>query len=294
MAFTASEQELYDFAIDSLPKWFREVSRSEEELNAMVKVFDAARLQIEVYFSQSRILLATGTGETDWLNQHAKDRGTSRIPGEMDPSLRERIRSTDDALTRSAILDAVQGVMTAEGLGGTPAMVELRWDRAFFRSALSNDGTGGEFFGTAPDMEFLPLTPSEVAGSFPVNAASRFIRNTKVLFSGSSSGGNDGEFLITDLNGDRWQFQNGGGVAEVDATAIWSLRHYDPSDNLLDGFKDAYFSRGHRMGASGLPNTFIIILPFGCTQTTVEAVGEAIRQKKAGGFRHLVECRQNP
>jgi len=300
MALTTEEQELYDFAADMLPKLFFSRTRSEEELNAFVKTFDGARAQILAFFQQALILNATNV-PPDFLDQHARDRGTARQEGETDAALRERLRNVEDALVRSVLLSLVQAILTAEAIAGAPAMVEFRYERAFFRSAVADTGVGGEFFGTPPDMEFLPNTPfarginviTTVSRLFPRLLNPAGFAATKLVVSGAASAGNDGTFDITGLNGDRAQFQNASGVVGADATVAWTQQAVDYDGNVLDGFKDSYLSRGFRLGL-GQPPHIAIILPFGSTAATAAGVLEALRLKKAAGVVATVEYRQSP
>ena len=118
------------------------------------------------------------------------------------------------------------------------------------------------------------------------------VSSYKLVTSGSSSGGNDGTFPITGVSDDSVTYSNGSGVAETDATVSWTIQRFDVSDNLLDGFQQSYFSRGYRMGST--LTTFIVILPFGCTEGTRLSVAEALRQKKGAGVLVIIECRTSP
>jgi hypothetical protein len=129
MAYTASEQALYDHARQSLPRFLFQSDSSPEELwGAYVKIFDAARTQTVDWLAQAYIKTATGV----WLDQHARDRGTNRQLSETDAALRSRLVSVQDAVTYPALLARAQGIATA---GGVPsplvAMVELRRDKAY-------------------------------------------------------------------------------------------------------------------------------------------------------------------
>jgi len=294
MAFTPSEQELYDFAKNAVPRFlFADDGRSEEEINAFVKVFDQARTQILAFFDQSRILAATG-GVTDWLNQHAIDRGTQRRDGETDAALRARLRTFEDALTRPTLLQAAQDIVDAAALGGSPvvAMVELPRDKAFLTDFIGNVASdGGVFSGTPPDMEFLPNTPFT---DIPFRQIEEEI-NYKMIFTSCSSAGNDGLFAVTGLNGNAVQFQNASGVAETDGGANWAALRYDRDDNILTPRQDSYLSRGDRLGSVGGPPRIIIIIPRGTgpfSDASLQAsVLEAMRQKKGAGVIAAVERR---
>lgn len=59
--------------------------------------------------------------------------------------------------------------------------------------------------------------------------------------------------------------------------------------------KRAYLSRGYRMAGTGREATaIIVILPYGTSAATAASIAEALRQKKAGGVKVIVERRLNP
>jgi hypothetical protein len=286
MAFTAEEQKIYDFAKSAIPRFMFQKVRQEEEFGALVKMFDAARQQIAAYFLQAYILTADGSGP-DFLNQHAIGRNTFRQDGETDAALRQRLRNIEDALTRPALLAAADAILLAElGAGFTAAMAELRRDRGFFGTYVSDTGTGGEFTGTAPDMAFEPDAPGFDAVPEVNFARSGAQGNPQFVFSGALSGGNNGTFPVDDVTDDTYEYQNGSGVAEVDAGVSWTLEKRDVDGNVRDGFARAYFSRGYRMSNRALS----IILPYGCSASTQEAIREMLRQKKGAGLLGRSEC----
>lgn len=283
MAFSAEEQKLYDFAKASLPKFMFQQLRDEEVFGAMVKVFDAARQQAVAYFTQALILTADGTG-ADYLNQHAKDRGTTRQTGESDATLRDRLRNIPDALTRLALISAMDSITSPDGIAGGDA-IELRRDRGYFGTFTSDSGTGGVFAGTPPSIEFEP----DVAYARPVEmgfARSGSQGNPALTIASATSGGNDGTFPATGLKLDAVEYQNGSGVAETDGAAVWTLKKRDVEDNDRDGFARAFLSRGYRMGSTA----FTLMIPFGCDSGTLLAINEMLRQKKGAGILNVAEC----
>lgn len=288
MAFTQQQQELYDFAKNSLPGWFFQVPRAEEMINAFVAVFDRVRTNITERQAQSLILTATGI----YLDQHGADRGTQKQDGETDAAYRQRMRSPQNAVTRPLLLLAAQDIVDAEGIAGSVAGFEIRRDRAYFGTYTARTGTGGEFVDAGSGLfEFTPDTlyalPIEV--NFARSGAQG---NPRITFSGSASAGNDGTFEVTALTLNAVQYTNGSGVAEVDAGASWSLNKYDVEDNDREGRRRAYFGRGYQIG--GL--TLGIIIPRGTgpfsTAGTQTSVAEMARQKKAAGVLSVAEYRQ--
>ena len=295
MALTSEEQELLDFALAALPPWFSDAEGRDFAVEGgMAKMAGAARAQVDYWFSQTLISEAVGPTSTtpDWLGQHARDRGTRRQDGEVDDDLRRRLRTFEDALTVSSIMDAAQAALDEAGVTGDLAMVELRRDRGFFVVNQAMTGTGGTFVAQAGNLHsFVP----DVDWPRPPIGGLRQNITWKLVISGADSAGNDGTFEITDLDGDRAVYTNASGVAEVDAGVAWRVDRYDAEDNILtegSGRLDAYMSRGFRMGSQY--GTIILILPYGTSAATAASVAEAVRLKKAAGVRVIVERRLNP
>lgn len=280
MPLTSNEQKLFDFAVSSLPPWFVVRDRTREIMQSMAKIFGEAYYQADAYFDESLILQAVGI----YLDQHARDRGTFRQTGELDASLRIRLRTVEDAVTLPVITTQVQAIIDSEGIVGAPAFVELRLDRAYFGDFTSDTGTGGVF--TNPSGNTFLFTPTD-----------KFLAPPRIgddiVFSGANSAGNDGTFEVDAIVDDAVQYENASGVAEGDGAVSWTWQKRDPSDDaVIDGFNKSYLSRGFRVGSEVW--TIVIILPFGCSTTTQSAVREMLRQKKAAGVKAIVECRENP
>lgn len=290
MALTVIGEELFAFAIGALPSWVRQ---HDEFLTASANVMTAARVQADYLFGQTLITTAQGATPTtpDWLNQHARDRDTSRQAGETDVVLQERLRIVPDALTRGVILAAANAVLTAAGVAGTAAMLELPRDGAWAGTYAAMTGMGGTFVQVGTVSKFTPAvlpwptTPFRAASVFPPLAF-------QLIISGAASAGNNGTRTITGIEGNAALVSNGAGVAGVDPTAAWSVRRLDVTGNVTDGFARAYAGRGWR--SAGNRSGIIVILPFGTSVGTASAVEESIRGKKAAGFRLIVERRAVP
>ena len=291
MLLTESEQEIFDFVSNSVPDGYSKTERGMEDILLIVKVFDRIMTRNEFLFSQSMILNSTFDGETDWANEHARDRGTTRQAGESTESLIQRITSPNDAVTLGSIRRAAQAILDASSILGPVGIVQLRSNRSFFGKPQSQTGTGGEFFSVGSGFGFVPSEGH--APPLRMGEQDRDYTATRLFFAGSASAVNDGEKPLTGLSNNIMLF-DGPGAAEVDPGVSWTIRKYNRDGRLMDGFNRTYLGRDYWIG-SGMPvNTRIIILPFGCTPTTVEAVDEAVRLKEAGGFRHIVECRTSP
>lgn len=269
----------------SLPNVFRG-DRPFEDLRAMAAVYALVQAQVRDWADMVLISQADGI----WLAQHADDRDTSLQAGETEEGLRERLRNLPDVVTQPALLAAVQGVIDAEGIAGTAAIMLLRERRAFYGSWSPQSSTGGAFSGPSVDdvMIFVPDTAIQGKPLQPRQPQPRFF----VTFSGAASAGNDGTFEITGFVNDGVTYVNAAGVAEGDGGVSWQIEAADRRANLFGSRARAYYARGYRMGQNR--SAFVVILPFGCTDGTVAAVQEQLRQKAAGGFVTIVECRENP
>ena len=293
MALTSEEQELFDFASASMPRWFRESNRYF--LSQCAKLFGDAREMSNHWLRlQSLIGQAVGASasEPDWLNQHAVDRGTRRQNGEVDIALRDRLRTVPEALSRESILEAAQALVTAQPVVGTVYMVELRREGAHFSIRSPDTGTGGTF--TAPVSGNVTFDPTgNFSGSRPPYDQTPTVITRKIVISGAANAGNNGTFTISGIVLNSVQYANASGVAGADPTVSWRVDRYDQDNNLLtggSGRRSAYLNRGYRMGRTGI----VLILPFGTSEATRLAVLEMLRQKKAAGVSNLVERRQNP
>lgn len=299
MALTADEQELYDLAKKTLPAWYADDERANEFLGACAKMFGAARaisehwLKVVVYITLATVDTATNP---DWLDQHARDRGTSRQDGESDEALIARLRNIEDLVTRPALLAAVQAMMDDAGFTGAPAMVEFPRDVAYFGESQSFGGAGGyTLTKSGTTMRFTPAaSPAAQFARPPFWRAPRRDQRYQLTLAGNTSPANDGTFDVTGLLGAAATFTNASGVAEAaPGGASWLVEHLDPEGNVRDGFDRAYFGRGYRMSHTP-PSGIVVILPFGTTEGFRLSVLEMLRQKAAGGIRIRVERRLIP
>ena len=297
MALTAEEQEFLDFALAALPTWFHDDARQLEDLGMLAKMIGAARAQLEDWFTHTLIGDATGPvgSDPDWLDQHARDRGTSRVSGESDAALRARLQSYEDAVTRDELIAVAQATVDAEGILGGVAMVELKRDRGFLGTFTSMSGTGGVFTKSgAHAMTFLPDTLPWDRPPFEIDFPGY---GWQLVFSGASNPANDGTFEVKGIEGNAAAYVNTPGASSTDPGVSWTAQKLDQDLNLADGYARAFYGRGYRMGTQ-YP-TIVVIIPYGTgaihpTAATAAAVTEALRQKKGAGIRVLVEYRQSP
>lgn len=286
-----SKEAYRDFGLACLPKWFRDTERAKEVANAFAEIYYRVEQQMDHWHDMTFILTAINE-PPDWLNQHAIDRNSYRQPSESDTALRQRLRTFEDALTPPVILQAIQDLLDAEGIVGSPAMVELPKNIARSYVHTEQSGVGGVFTTVDTDMVFTP--DAGISGTLALSTTPTRgnWQDTKLVISGSVSAGNDGTFDIIGFEGDGIRYTNGSGVAETSGTSTWTTQKRNKDDQNLVGNRRAFFDRGYRIGAV-LP-VLIIILPFGCTAGTLESVAELLRQRSGAGVRTVSECRAIP
>lgn len=293
MSLSANEQEFYDLAKQSLPRFLFQDGEAQEMINGFAKIFGPVRSQIEFWQEMGRISTATDI----WLDQHAVDHGTRRQTGESDASLRNRLQTPEDAVTLPA-LDGVANHYTT-----TSAFVELRTDRAFLRnptritlpaaSAIA-DASGLTIgydsnlnFGETEDYEW-DKNGSVSGGVIRINIA------TAVTALDVAAA------FVDAVNANSTLFN--AAVDQRDQATVWISRKSDGSgtyaETTLTGYAQVYprdlafCDRGYRCGDDR--NTLIAILPYGTSADTAAITEEALRQKKAAGVQLIVETRQNP
>lgn len=286
MALTADEQKFYDFAKSSLPDW---IPDGDEFLMGAAKMFGSVKALLDYLFGQALIGTAEGGTATtpDWLNQHARDRGTSRVDGEDDPTLRDRLRNAPDAITRASILVAVNAILVAAGISGSAGMVELPKHGAHSGEYGIMSGTGVTI---AVSGTTARLTPDELPWARPpfFDPALVPFLSTKIFV--NTIGGNAGVFTITGLDGNAAVYTNATAIAGSFPTVPWNVRFHDPEGNVRNGYARAFSQRGYR-SARLVPLRIVIILPYGSTAAVEASVREALRQKKAAGIAVTVERR---
>lgn len=142
MALNTEQQKLYDLAKSTLPKLLFE-NNELDPLKAAAVAYQFAWTYIQDLVEQTYILDAYGV----YLDQHAIDNNLRRQNNESDAALRNRIRIFDDAQTRSAILTAVNAVLSVDGYGAA-YLIELRavqghYNRGFYFSRGYRMGHSG-------------------------------------------------------------------------------------------------------------------------------------------------------
>ncbi len=287
---STEEVALLDWLKSSIPRWLWMDDKAQELWGATVKSLIRVQMLIEDLNLATYILTATDI----WLEQHAADRGTSRQGNETDVALRSRLRNVPDALTRSALLDAANAILAADGVIGSAAMVELPRDAASLGAFTADTGVGGTFAPmSGTTYKFSPTVPFAMP-PFVGATLTRLISGYKLIIAGAASAGNDGTFAVTGLDGDGALYTNAAGVAGVDGGVGWTTDKLDRQGNVQDVHGKAFCSRGFRAARASKSGMIIVILPFGSTAGTVASVTEMLRQKKAGGIASVIEVRLSP
>lgn len=285
MALTDDEEELRQFGLKAVPSWVRP---DDPTFAAAAKQIGAARRQADYWYSQTLIGQATGSDgvQPDWLNQHAKDRGTSRQANETDAGLRARLRTVEPALTVQSLIDAAQAILDAASIGGSALIVELPRDGAFSGTWGTRSGTGGTF---STINTYAAFTPTAGWGGQIVRDPA-VVRTDLigwiVTFSGAAHSGNNGTFGFNHAYGNAGAYINASLFAGADAGVSWVLQPTD-GPNLLSAKPMAFASRGYRAG--GLVRRIVMMLPAGSTAAIVAAVTEMLRNKKAAGIAVSIE-----
>lgn len=129
MALTSRQDALYRWLKSAVPSWlFGGPNAVNETWEAMAVVFEAVQAAGERLLDTTYLLRATGS----WLDVHAREHGTSRRLNETDDSLRERLRTPEDAVTEPALEDAADAILTAHSSTTGAKIVSLRMDCARF------------------------------------------------------------------------------------------------------------------------------------------------------------------
>lgn len=303
MPLTTEEQELFDIGKSNLPEWYASDERGNEFLSAAAKIMAAARSIAERWLTKLTLITQASVDvslEADWLDEHARDRGSSRQTSEVDDVLIDRIRNVPDALTRPALQAALNAMIAASGFAGTIAIEELPHDQAFIGYHASIAGSSPPGSSTflnigGGDIKFTPSTSYRFAvppRRPPKQRAPN--RDTPTWKFFWSLGTPMGPFLVKDVVDDSIIYND---PSQVDMTTagsfVWHIERYNSNGFVRDDLPRNFYGRGYRMSHSP-PMAIVVILPYGTDAAFQNAVTEMMRQKKAGGIRVLVERRMIP
>lgn len=130
MALTAVEQAYFDHTRQALPRFLFQLSTAPQDvLGAYAKMYGSFDDQLQEWLTQAYIK----TSSDIWLDQHARDYGTTRRDGESDPELRVRLGQSKNVVVGRLLLAQVNAILAAAGISGTASMVELRRDEAYMQ-----------------------------------------------------------------------------------------------------------------------------------------------------------------
>ena len=117
-------EELYQQLLRHGPSWLCE---SEDVMVAMLAAFAQVfgRIECAVDTMHARTFVQEADGS--WLDQHGLERSIPRGAGELDAAYRARLAGIGDAVTKPAILAAVDALLDV----GTASMEEHRRDAAY-------------------------------------------------------------------------------------------------------------------------------------------------------------------
>lgn len=296
-----AEQEIFDVAKESIPRFFFQKQGAPQEIfAAAAKAFGLARSQIDAWLSETLI----GQADGFWLDQHAIDRGTRRQANETDPPLASRIRSVEDAVTLPALEAASTTVLSAAAGADVGAdIVELRAHKGFFANlrmkiqaidpALLADGEAFSIRDGVTTRVFeFDKNGSIVGGHVSVNisASTTVAHVVAALVTAINGLGN----LLAVVNPfDATQVVVFSSTPNVSVTLV-SETVINPAFLISEGKNAAFASRGYRFGSLPPRNALIVILPYGTSAGAAQAVGDMLRQKKGGGIIVHVETRRIP
>jgi len=159
---SSDEQELYDVAAGALPRWLFQDNTPQDLIGEFAKVMQMSRAQAQTWLNMAYIKQATDF----WLDQHARDRGTSRRLNEDDADLQTRLRSYQDTVTAPAIQIAVNAALLASGIATSCRIWESRRDQAYFHATTNKAFfTRGWRYGLTNHNSIIVVLPSNVTSS---------------------------------------------------------------------------------------------------------------------------------
>lgn len=289
------KQQLLEFAQEALPKYWSKAPRKQEDLNAIAEIMAIALGVAMDRIRQTYILDAEGP----WLRQHARDRGISLQEGESEASLRQRIRTVADAVTRPALLAGVQAILATAGVGGQAAAVDLRRDRAFYGVSEERVTTGATF-GASNDglLTILPDAPFELPIEVGFARSGRQANPRVYIVDWPAAPALEEVPLeVVALSGNALVVDVAAQAPGHEANATIHLWKYDTEATDVQRDEDpprarAFRGRGYRR--NGSRSGFAFILPYGTPDGAVNSVRDYLRIWKAFGVRSAVEVRENP
>lgn len=294
MPLSAEEQALYDHGQAAVPKWFfSSTTATFEWLLAFTKSFDRVRQYINSMLDATYLETAAGIQ----LDQHAKDRGTSRRLNETDAALRSRLKTPEDALTELALMSRIHAIVNASGVSN----IVVAATSTFTIDDGENDpkviSVAAATY-TVPDLVTLIQNQLPSKWSFRIiNGYSRFWYPTSafsVTWSGTTFRnqlGYTGDAVSSVTYYDSPNKVTGPQAAMV---SLRRDRAHCHVDGVGAGSCTGFLSRGYRATNANRPSGYVAILPYGTSAATRTAVLEYLRLYGPAGYGYYVEVRANP
>lgn len=304
MPLSSEAQALFDHARNSLPRWLTGSALAALEwLYGFTEIFEEVRGQAKTWID----LTYLGTAAGAELDQHARDRGTTRRLGETDAVLRERLRNISDAVTEPALIDGVNKILAQNGDGMLAELIVKDYTVSGWNSKIQAYFTvaaGPIGFSYGSDLTLTMVDdgtdPAIIEGNVEGDP------NIIIRFKAGTTTRSEVETLLN--SGDLIQViefsDSPSSVLTADdifgpvnftypPCAVVTLRR-DGAYCQTNGDCTAFMSRGYRIGHTGRPMAYIFILPYGTDAPTANAVAEYLRQYGPGGYIYYVERRLNP
>lgn len=146
--------------VERLRSW---LPTSYEQAEPLLAAFAGAMRGAELALDELEPLVSIDGGEGQWLTLQARGQNCDRSEGESDASLRERMRTVEDAVSRPALEAATQAVLDENGVVGSVVVLEW-WEGPYVDvDETVLPGGGGFYVGWARMMSgprcFLVLVP---------------------------------------------------------------------------------------------------------------------------------------
>lgn len=301
MALSTFAQGLFDHAKNSLPKWLTSGKRTASEwLYGFGEMFEPVYDLAAEWLSGTFITTAEGR----WLDQHGKDRDTTRRLNETDEVFRERLRQIEDAVTDPALQFGINAIIGAS--------VTLPFDSYIVISDEINitERQIDVVAGTYTAREILNLLRANLYDGWTVsihNARTTFrVRHPetfedltfRVIWGNeefrSAMGFDSNAIGSTSANWDTLIDGFYRGYKLSGFCAITHLRR-DRAHMHIPGECNSFMSTGYRMTYVGRPAGYIALLPENAsdgtpiTEATANAVLEYLRQYGPAGYSAKVE-----
>lgn len=300
MPLSSEAQALFDHAKQSLPRWLTgAASAALEWLYGETEIMDEVRVQGQEWLDITLLENAVGVE----LDQHAKDRGTSRRVDESDITLRERLRNITDALTEPALQTGVDAILDSQGFlailkAGTISITG--WNTIFkSKFVLSGGGFQTNLYLSMVSNATNPPTMTEtisldgktcnVTINYSAGVTTRAAVESLVTASGTKIA------VLTASSSGATTLAAGDAFANKRfyLSGLVGLRR-DRGHFHTNGSCRSFLSRGYRMCNNDRPMGYIFILPYLSTAATASAVAEYLRQTGSAGYIYYVERRLNP